>query len=86
MGVAQRTVQRSLKKLEKCGLIERAPFLTEDGKVFPAIRLDGLIAALEKLVRNDVALLPRMARGASVKPAALSSSDRAQQHLEIGSE
>jgi DNA-binding transcriptional ArsR family regulator len=68
MGVTQRTVQRSLKKLESSGLIRRSPFLSDSGETFPAIHLDGLISALEKLAKDDVALSARMEHGTSAKP------------------
>lgn len=62
MGVTPRTVQRSLKKLEKKGYIRREEYETEDGSLVPALRLDGLIDKLADLAMNDLALAARIER------------------------
>ncbi len=62
MGVTPRTVQRSLKKLEKKGYIHREQYEIEDGSLVPALRLDGLVEKLSVLAVNDSTLAARIAR------------------------
>lgn len=60
LNVTVRSVQRSLKKMEKKGLIQRGRWEDAKGKEFPAVFLDGLIARLEKLTLADKVLSDRL--------------------------
>ena len=55
-----RSVQCSLKKMEKKGLIRRGGWEGANGKEFPAVFLDGLIERLGQLTLTDKILSERL--------------------------
>lgn len=73
MGVDVRTIQRALAHLGELGLIERIK-VTETSGDSAQISLSGLVAKLDKLVRDDPSYQFRTQRTASPDP----SGDRAQ--------
>jgi hypothetical protein len=60
MGVTPRTVQRSMSKLQKKGLIRRDDYVTPDGATMPAVYFEGLINTLSRAARSDARLALRM--------------------------
>lgn len=64
MNVTTRTVQRSLKKLEGKGYIQRKEYDDGKGNIFPAVYFHGLTDALVSLSKNDPVLSERFNRSA----------------------
>jgi hypothetical protein len=65
MGVTQRTVQRSMKKLETKGYLKRGDYNDGAGRILPAVYCDGLVEKLDSLMRSDAALSLRFQRSST---------------------
>jgi predicted transcriptional regulator len=76
MGIDERTVQRSLRKMVDLGLLRRVTEKGTDGKDRSVCDLSGLKAKLEKFVTSDRDYGIRKARLAGVTPEELFESMR----------